>query len=84
MTEVLTAFTKPVHKAGAQCRESDMIEVSKKQPRIAARKGCGGQRDAGPDSPYRSVRAPVARLNCGGEYVKIGWDDLSGGKELYN
>ena len=30
-------------ETGALCRESDMIEVSKNQPRIAACEGCGGE-----------------------------------------
>ena len=30
-------------ETGALCRESDMIEVSKNQPHIAACEGCGGE-----------------------------------------
>ena len=49
-----------------------MIEVSKNQPRIAARVGCGGQRDAGPDS--RGSLIPFA-LSCV-------WTLLSRGKKM--
>ena len=65
-------FFEAIVYAGALCRESDMIEVSKNQPRIAARKGCGGQRDAGPDS--RGSLIPFA-LSCV-------WTLLSRGKKM--